>query len=104
MPLPTTGDILTHACLIIKERGWAPHWSHDDESSLNLRSAISRAVTELAGRSGGRNWRNLYTAACAEVQRQLRSGILDWESRVKASSEVEAMLTEVVNRLDSHAE
>lgn len=98
---PTPLTVLRHATEIIKARGWAAHWSYDDESPLNIRSAVSRSVTELVGISGGRTWHDLYVGSVGAVTQHLKRGITEWEFTVKTSSEAEAMLTEVANRMEN---
>jgi hypothetical protein len=98
---PTRIDIIRRAQQIIGGRGWSMKMSTDNSSPLNLRSAISRACTELVGTAPRPQWYELYLDAVHAIGAHLQHGLTDWEFKVKKTSEVEAMLTEVINRLEN---
>jgi hypothetical protein len=98
---PDRIDTLTRARDIIAERGWGPYWSTDDHSRLNIRSAVAKAASELVGMSDALAWYNCYLDAVHAIGSHLSAGVLDWESKVRQPAEVEAMLSQVINRLEN---
>lgn len=98
---PDRIDALRRTLQIIQERGWAISVSTDTTSPLNLRSAISRACTDLLGLAPRREWYDLYLDCVHAIGTALGAGLTDWEFKVKTTSEVEAMLSEVINRLEN---
>lgn len=93
--------ILREALGIITVRGWCPKMSTDASSPLNIRSAIAYACTKLVGHSNPTLWHELYLDGVHAVGTALRSGVTDWEAKVQQPSEVEAMLADVINRLEN---
>lgn len=92
--------VLREALGTITVRGWSSKMSTDDTSPLNIRSAIAGACTKLAG-SNRLEWYELYLDAVHAIGSSIRSGLTDWEFKVQKPSEVEAMLAEVINRLEN---
>ncbi len=97
-----TVAVLRRTLEIIQERGWAASLSTDPTSPLNLRNAIGHACTDVIG-IGTEKWYSTYLAAVRELGSYLQSGISHWEFSVKAPSEVEQMLTEVIARMEQDA-
>jgi len=77
--------------------------STDKTSPLNLRSAISLACTELVGNAPRKEWYELYLDAVHAISSVLKGGITYWEFTVKVPTQVDTMLTEVINRLENGA-
>jgi len=98
---PDRITVIRRALELIQDRGWTTMMSTSDTSALNIRSAISRACTDQIGSGPHRQWYEAYLDAVHAIANALGEGITDWEFRVKASSEVEAMLTEVIKRLEN---
>ena len=93
--------VLVRALHILQERGWSRMWSTNDESPLNIRSAVAKSCTEIIGQGNAKAWHDAYLDAVHAIGHYLKNGITNWESGVKTGSEVEAMLTEVINRLET---
>lgn len=98
---PDRADVLRLALDIIKDRGWASVWSTGDDGPLNIRCAIAKAATQLVGHCFARIWYDLYLDAVHAVAVHLKDGIINWEGDVREPEKVEAMLTEVINRLEN---
>lgn len=88
---------------IIQQRGWVNKMSTDSASPLNVRSAIAAACTQLIGHAARREWYDGYLDAVHACNTVLKKGITYWEFDVKSPAEVEAMLIEVIDRLEKNA-
>lgn len=67
---------------------------------MNIRSAVAKSCTELIGHGNAKAWHDGYLDAVHAIGHYLKNGITNWENSVKTPVEVEAMLTEVINRLE----
>lgn len=74
--------------------------SSNEYSPLNIRCAVARACTELIGWASYREWYELYLDSVHAVSSHLKAGLTDWEFTAKSTTEVDAMITEVLNRLE----
>lgn len=99
---PDRTAVLRRALETIQDRGWAAMWSTDDTSPLNLRSAIANACTQLIGHVNRREWYDAYLDAVHAVSIHLQAGLTDWEAKAKSQVKVEAMLSEVITRLENN--
>jgi hypothetical protein len=103
----STLDTLKRTLEIIQERGWSPLWSQGPTTPLNIRSAVSYACSELFGEEQVALRYRAYRDATDILSKHLEAGIIAWEFgppsskvRRRKQSEVEAMLTEVIARLE----
>lgn len=98
---PDRTSVLSRTLEILQKRGWAAAWSTDDDSPLNIRSAVAKACTQLVGHGDALAWHNLYLDAVHDIGVHLKTGVNAWEAMAKSAAQVEAMLTEVINRLEN---
>lgn len=98
---PDTLAVLRRTLSIVQDRGWAATLSLDSTGPLNLRNAIATACTDLTGIESSKAWFTSYLAVVHHLWESLGHTIADWEFTVKSPSEVEAMLAEVISRLES---
>lgn len=105
MTTAQTRTVLVHALEEISKRGWTVRFSSGPDSSLNLRSAISAACSDLTCNNS--EWYQQYLAAIRCVESHLKDGVTSWEfgthankPRPRVQSEVEQMLTELIERLE----
>lgn len=105
-------DVARRTLDIIRERGWCYKFSAHSGSPLNLRSAVSRACTQLCTED---IWHATYALTIKEIRDEIQRGIpedqqqgvIDWEfgSRstkkpTRTQAEVEAVLEQVIQRLE----
>jgi hypothetical protein len=101
MEHPGPTEAIGRTLEILQERGWSRKWSSGKGSTLNIRSAISVACTDLAGSQPSTQWSDLYINSVDVLTQHLKKGVTDWEFTVKSPAEVEQMLATVIIRLEN---
>lgn len=99
-------DVFRRTLDIIQVRGWSVNWSNGPNSTVNLRSAIMQAVTDI---SGGDDWYRPYLASLKVINEYLHDGVMSWEfgthanpPRKRIQSEVEQMLGRLIAQLEKN--
>lgn len=90
---------------ILQERGWQHRFSSGKGGSLNIRSAISAACSDLA--LDAHEWYVAYRSAVKTLSLFLKDGVSSWEfgthasqPRMRTESEVFELFDKVITRLD----